>query len=319
MDTTNPCVSHAEYLERAHTHQRETGGLYIPFYNILKKLFEDALQPDEAATRVSSFIFSNSDPLSIYSGVITSIIGAAQELSDARDLGKLANLVLALPQLPDIRNESSKTLYLSFNLKAYEISLDQVITVDDGKIWSDLPGFATDLCDCMRGPTAYINDGTPEHIAEQQWTNQNTFATYLIHGSGNSPCDFACLYQYAFRVLAESLDWDARTVEGMNSLHSLRAAMRWILIAGNEVWERTRSNGGWAVAGPLWLGVVYEDDAGQESNVHSLITSARWSWWATRLDELAEGNMIDEESKAMARSSADRIRGFRGDQGIPLC
>jgi hypothetical protein len=318
MDTTNLCVSHAEYLERVYTYQRETGGHYIPFYDILEKLFEDAIELDEAATRVSSFIFSDSGPLSIYTGVISSIISAAYNLSEARDLEKLANLGLALSRLPEIRNESSETLCLHFDLKDYEITPGQVIKVENGKIWSDLPGFATDLCDCMRGPTAYISDGTPEHIAEQQWTNQNTFAAYLIHGSNNSPCNFDYLYQYALRVLAESLEWDARTVEGMDSLHSLRAAMRWILIAGNEIWERTRTNGGWAVAGPLWLENVYEDDDGEASNMHDLITSARWSWWAARLDELAESNMIDEESKAMAKSSAHSIEGLENVKATAL-
>jgi hypothetical protein len=309
MNTINPCVTHAEYLEQACTYQRETGGLYIPFYDILEKLFDDAIGADEAATHISSFILSHEDFIAIYSGVISSIISAACHLSETRDLEKVANLLLALSRLPDVRNESPHTLHLSFNLKDYEISPGQVIKVEDGKIWSDLPGLATDLGDCMRGPTAYINDGTPEHIAEQQWTNQNTFAAYLIHGSNSSPCNFDYLYQYAFRVLSDSLEWDARTVEGMDSLHSLRAAMTWILIAADEVWERTRTNGGWAVAGPLWLEEVHQD-AKQESDAHSLITSARWSWWAARLDELAESNMIDEESKAMARSSADSIRAF---------
>jgi hypothetical protein len=99
----------------------------------------------------------------------------------------------------------------------------------------------------------------------------------------------------------------------MYSLHSLRAALRWIEIAGYEVRERSRTNGG-AVAGPLWLRDWEEEDANErEINTRNLITSARWLWWAARLDELAAGDMIDEESKAMARSSADKIRGFDWD------
>jgi hypothetical protein len=151
MEIVSPYFSHGEYLERAYAHQEETGGQYIPFYHILEKLFKDLIQPDKAATHVSSFIFSNDDFLSVYSGVVTSIIAAAQQLSEARDLEKLATLVLALSQLPDIRNESSETLDLNFNLNTSEISPGQVIKVDDGKIWSELPGFATDLGDCMRG------------------------------------------------------------------------------------------------------------------------------------------------------------------------
>jgi hypothetical protein len=86
--------------------------------------------------------------------------------------------------------------------------------------------------------------------------------------------------------------------------------MRWIAIAGGEVWNRTRRDGGWAVAGPLWCEEWEEDVDEGASNMHNEITSTRWLWWAARLDQLAESNMIDEESKAMARSSADIIRGF---------
>jgi len=161
------------------------------------------------------------------------------------------------------------------------------------------------------GPTAYINDGLPEHFAEQQWTNQNTFVAYLIHGNVNSSNNFDFLYQFAFRVLADSLEWDSRAVEGMDSLHSLRAAMRWIEIAGEEVWQRAKMNGS-AVAGPLWLTEMHSRDIGVEgSNAHSLITPARWLWWAERLHELAESNMIDDEAKTMARSSAHKVRTYQ--------
>ena len=87
--------------------------------------------------------------------------------------------------------------------------------------------------------------------------------------------------------------------------------MRWIQIAGKHVWERTSTKESYAVAGSLWLREWEEEDfEEQESNVWSLITSARWLWWAARLDELAASNMIDEETKVMARSSADKIRVF---------
>ncbi|KAH0294737.1 hypothetical protein KCU62_g449, partial [Aureobasidium sp. EXF-3399] len=314
MNITSTRCSHEEYLEATYAHQKETGGRHIPLFDILKELFQDTIQPDEAATRLSSFIFLDDDVSSLYSGVLSTIIGAAQELSETGNLEKLANLVLALSRLLDVRNQSSETLHLCFNLKAHDIAPGQVLKVDDGKIWSQLPGFATDLGDC---PTAYINDGVPEHIAEQQWTNQNTFAANLIHSSSDSPCSFDFLYQFAFRVIADSLEWDARTVEGMDSLHSLRAAMRWIEIAGDEVWERTRTNGGWTVAGPLW----YEewerqgsDDEG--SDAHNSVTPARWLWWAKRLHELAESNMIDEEAKTMAGASAHKMREYQDESDV---
>lgn len=158
MEIISVCCSHEEYLEAAYTHQKETGGRYKPLFDILKELFKDTIQPDKAATRVSSFIFSNNDSLSIYYGVLSTTIGAAQELSETGDLEKLANLVLALSRLPDVRNESPETLHLYFNLKAYDIAPGQALKVDDGNIWSDLPGFATDLGDCMRGISHLLSD-----------------------------------------------------------------------------------------------------------------------------------------------------------------
>lgn len=329
MELTSTCCSHDTYLEAAYAYQNETGGRYVPLFDILKELFKDAIQPDEAATRVSALIFSNDDSISIYSDVLSTIIGAAQGLSETRDLEKLADLVLALSRLLDLRNESSGTLHLYVNLKSYDIAPGQVIEFGDGKIWSDLPSFASDLGDCMRGtlifscstsyhhlilypgPTAYINDGTPEYIAEQQWTNRNTFTAYLIRNSTNSPSNFAFLYQFAFRVLADALEWDARTVEGMDSLHSLRAALRWTEIAGDELWERIKTKGS-ARAGHLWLEEWEREGFDErESNAQNSITPARWLWWAARLDELAESNMIDDQSKAMARSCVHKMKRYR--------
>lgn len=161
MDVISTCCSQEEYLNEAHTHQKETGGRYIPLFDILKELLLDAVQPDEAAIHVSSFIFSNDDSLSVYSGVLSTIIAAAHELSEPRDLEKLANLTLALSRLPDMQNESHGMLRLYFNLKYYDIAPGQVIEFDDGEIWSGLPGFATNLGDCMRGISHLLPEFTP--------------------------------------------------------------------------------------------------------------------------------------------------------------
>ena len=166
MELISPCCSYEEYLATAYTYQEESGGQYLPLFDILNELFKDAIQPDEAATRVSSFIFSNDDFVSVYSGVLSTIIGAARELSESCDLKKLASLVLALSRLPDVRNENPEMLRLYFNLKAYDIASGQVIEFEEGKIWSDLPGFATDLVDCMRG--IYLRILTSDTLSKSQ-------------------------------------------------------------------------------------------------------------------------------------------------------
>jgi len=99
----------------------------------------------------------------------------------------------------------------------------------------------------------------------------------------------------------------------MDSLHSLRGAMRWIEIAGEEIWQRAKMNGS-AVAGPLWLTEMHRWDIDvEESSAHNSITPARWLRWADRLDDMAESNMIDEEAKIMARSSALKMREYQDE------
>lgn len=177
MEFISPRYSHDECLEAASTHQKETGGPYILLFDTLKELFSDAIQADEAATRVSVFIFSNEDFLHVYCGVLSTIIAATHELSDTRDLEKLACLMLALSRLPDVRNKGPETLHLYFNLKYYDIASDQVITVDDGRIWSELPSFGSELPsfirDCMRG-TSYL---LPDFISSSNHTSRS----YSLH------------------------------------------------------------------------------------------------------------------------------------------
>ena len=97
-------------------------------------------------------------------------------------------------------------------------------------------------------------------------------------------------------------------------MHSLRGAMRWIEIAGDEVWERTMTNGSRAVAGPLWFEEwQMQGSDEEESNAHNSITPARWLWWAKRLHELAESSVIDEEAKVVARSAAHKMRMIQED------
>ncbi|KAG9587057.1 hypothetical protein KCU77_g6043, partial [Aureobasidium melanogenum] len=312
MEIIDPRFSYEEFIELAYARRKKRGEEDAPFIDILKEVFEGTIQSDEAASRVSSFVFSYDDFLSVYSGVLSTIVGAAHQLSEEDDLHKLADLVLALSRLGDVRNNSNKTLHLSFADKKYGIEPDQVLEIDNGKIWSDLPHFVTDFCEDMQGPTAYLNFGRPEHIAEQEWTNANTFAAFLVHNSSNSPCSFDHLYTFGYRTLADSLEWDAHTVEGMDSLHSLRAALRWMKIAGQNLWYKSSWEGGWAVAGPLWREIVDAEDgwSEQDGNRHTSVTLARWLWWAQRLDELAESKMIDDESKSLAKASAEAIRDF---------
>ncbi|KAI4745477.1 hypothetical protein E4T50_04163 [Aureobasidium sp. EXF-12298] len=315
MEIIDSRFSYEEYIELVYARRKERGEEDAPFIDILKEVFEDTIQSDEAASRASSFVFSYDGFLSVYSGVLSTIVGAAHQLSEEGDLHRLANFVLALSRLGDVRNESAETLHLSFHGKKYEIEPGQIIKVDDGKLWSDLPHFLAEFCENMQGPTAYLNFGRPEHIAEQEWTNANTFAAYLVHNNNNSPCSFDHLYTIGFRTLANSLEWNARTVEGMDSLHSLRAALRWMKTAGQDLWHKSSWEGGWAVAGPLWREIVDAEDGWSEGDEtkYTSITTTRWLWWAERLNELAEGNMIDDESKALARASAETIKSFELD------
>ncbi|THW72862.1 hypothetical protein D6D17_10678, partial [Aureobasidium pullulans] len=276
----------------------------VPLRDISKDLFEDAIGPEEAATKIASCVCVSDDFLTAYLDVIYFIIGAANDLSDEHDLSKLANLTLALSRLPDARNETRRTIQLSFDYKSSEIGPGDIFVVGEGKIWADLPQFAVNLGDSMYGPTAYISDGLAEHWAEQKWTNLNTFAAYLISGSDNTPCPFDYLYLYTFRTITNSLEYDPKTEKGIDSLHSLRSACRWITIAGEQIWTESMRSPRNAAVGPLWHRKYHADlvKSGQWEE-RSLITSQRWLARASRLDELAGSNMIEDELKDMARSS----------------
>lgn len=150
MEIINPHFSYQEFLELAYARRKDRGEENSPFLDILKEVFGDTIQPDEAASQVSSFVFSHDD-LSIYSEVLSTIVDAAHQLSEEDDLHRLTNLLLELSRLGDISNKSTDTLHLSFEGKDYAIAPGQVIEVDDGKIWSDLPHFTTCFGQDMQG------------------------------------------------------------------------------------------------------------------------------------------------------------------------
>lgn len=52
-------------------------------------------------------------------------------ISEQYDLSKLANLTLALSRLPDARNETRRTIRLSFDYKTSEIGPGDVFEVDE--------------------------------------------------------------------------------------------------------------------------------------------------------------------------------------------
>ncbi|KAI5270154.1 hypothetical protein E4T47_06410 [Aureobasidium subglaciale] len=280
MESTTSYGSWTTYLDEAYAYQDKTGGRCVPLFDALRQLFDETVRPDEAAILITSFVMSNVDFLAVYYEVVSVIVSSALKLSKEQDLGKVARTSIVGP--------------------------GQVIEVDGGKLWADLPQFRAELGDSMYGVTGYINDGESEHVAEQQWTSQNTFAAYLFQGSSTSPCDLQFLSLYAFRTIADSLEHDPTTAEGVNSLHNLRSACRWIMIAGEKLWTETMQTRCFAFAGPMRVVEEgYEDDHGRNS-----VTVKRWLAWAKRLHELADSNMVEDELKASAREAADWIKEF---------
>ncbi|THY34432.1 hypothetical protein D6D01_01926 [Aureobasidium pullulans] len=235
MEIVSSLCSWQEHLESVFARQKSQGQS-VPLYDISNDLFEGVIGTKETATKIASFVCASDDFRTAYLDVICFIISAANNLSEQHDLSELANLTLALSRLPDARNETRRTIQLSFDYKSSEIGPGEVVVVHEGKIWADLPQFAVNLGDSMYGPTAYISDGLAEHWAEQKWTNLNTFAAYLISGSNETPCSFDYLYLYTFRTITDSLEYDPKTEKGIDSLHSLRSACRWITIAGEQIW-----------------------------------------------------------------------------------
>lgn len=174
MEIIDSQLSYKEFLEHAYARRKERGEEDATLIDILKEVFEDNIHPDEAANRVSSFVFSHDDFLSVYAGVLSTIVSAAHELSEEDDLHRLANLVLALSRLGDARNKSDGALCLSFESKTCEIEPNQVIEVDDGKIWSDLPHFMTNFCEDMQGILSLHLDTNPHYLTHNDQVLQHT-------------------------------------------------------------------------------------------------------------------------------------------------
>lgn len=154
------------------------------------------------------------------------------------------------------------------------------------------------LLTVIKGPIAYISDGLAEHLAEQRWLNLNTFAVYLICDSDRSGHSFNYLFHYAFQTLTQALEYDPSAVDGAEALLHLSSACRWVLIAGEKLFERTVIAPWYAETGPTWLA----------QGGTNLIYESRWAAWANRLDELVHSNMIAEEVKTLTRESANKIR-----------
>ncbi|THV64062.1 hypothetical protein D6D29_10704 [Aureobasidium pullulans] len=167
MEIVSSLCSWQDHLESVYTHQKSEGQI-VPLRDISKDLFEDAIGSEEAATKIASCVCVSDDFQTAYLEVICFLIGAANNLSEQHDLSKLANLTLALSRLPDARNETRRTIQLSFDHKNSEIGPGDIFVVGEGKIWADLPQFA------VLPPISAT--GLAEHWAEQKWTNLNTFA-----------------------------------------------------------------------------------------------------------------------------------------------
>lgn len=150
MEIVSSFCSCQDHLESVCTHQKSEGQI-VTLYDISKDHFEDAIGSEEAATKIASCVCTSDDFQTAYLEVIYFVIGAANNLSEQHDLSKLANLTLALSRLPDARNETRRTIQLSFDHKNSEIGPGDVIAVGEGKIWADLPQFAVNLGDSMYG------------------------------------------------------------------------------------------------------------------------------------------------------------------------
>ncbi|THZ11387.1 hypothetical protein D6C91_09344, partial [Aureobasidium pullulans] len=128
MEIVSSFCSWQDHLESVYTHQKSEGQI-VTLYDISKDLFEDAIGPEEAATKIASCVCVSDDFQSAYLEVIYFVIGAANNLSEQHDLSKLANLTFALSRLPDARNETRRTIQLSLDYRNSEIGPGDVIVV----------------------------------------------------------------------------------------------------------------------------------------------------------------------------------------------
>jgi hypothetical protein len=261
-----------------------------------RDVLESRCQTQDAAERLANIILEAKGGLKCYDNMWGCFFSAVENFSDFTILSTLADLLACLASLPGPINTPRNTIPVD-STEQLNSQTNRLTIIDDEVqlFWSDLPNFSLYLTERMQGPEAYLSRGETNESAQRTWSNINTFIAILVRDHGIPfPQLFGTCVQYAFETLACALEHPPKSRWGKNMAVHMPAACRWILLAGDAVWEALDAgNKGmpWmVVAGQLWQ----NRDGGRE------VDGRRWAFWKSRFEVLREDLRLDAEMADIA-------------------
>jgi hypothetical protein len=281
----------------------EPASSQVALLQIFTDALDDNITPGTAATQIFDWVLSVPvtdvcyDIYTAYTNMMGVLFSGAQELSSWH-LKVLADLAIELGNLPDVYNNSDKTLeWEGYTIRVLPGERIQLPCQSGGMLWSGLPDFASrignELC---RGPPSYFNRFEARGYdqreiyrqAETRYANINTFAALvtLRHPpQGSQMC--SCLH-FAFAVIA-FLEHGSDTNRGRFRHLAARAAAIWIIIAGKElVALGSPPSSHDYISGSLW-----EAEGGTNT-----VDVNRLRFWKDRFQQLREsGDLVSYEAE----------------------
>jgi len=114
---------------------------------ILEVLLSFDTSPKDSAAKTASLILSREDVDTPWNNLLGLILDAAENFTEEKELGALVDYVVELASLPDAVNEAPETKIL----EKLSIEPGQAIVFEEGKLWSDLPGFSANVTERFQG------------------------------------------------------------------------------------------------------------------------------------------------------------------------
>jgi hypothetical protein len=261
-----------------------------------RDVLESRCQPQDAAQRLANIILEATEGLKCYDNMWGCFFSAVEHFSDMTILSTLADLLACLASLPGPINTLRNTIS-NDSIEQLNIQTNRLTIIDDEVqlFWSDLPSFSLFLTERMQGPEAYLSRGETNETAQRTWSNINTFIAILVRDHGTAfPQLFGTRVEYAFSTLACALEHPPKSRWGKNIAVHMPAACRWILLAGDAVWEALDAG----FEGQPWMvmpGQLWENQNGGRE-----VDGRRWAFWKFRFEVLREDLRLDAEMADIA-------------------
>lgn len=252
---------------------------------VLSQLLIGAAATSESVAQTASLVVSHQYPDTAFANLLGMVLKAAEAIEDQTALQRLADWLVDLAHLPDAVNDTGdskvipETRLPDGSVGDRIIQPGELIELESGKLWRDLPGFAMNVTESTQGPEQYLvvhlGHDSPE-VATAKWKNLNTFLAMIIaHPNARDVPVLARTTTAGFKMFVMALEYP-RDREAL-AMH-IPAAEQMMRIAGDTLGRIDGSTLYRWPAGPLWAQHANDDTS----------DFARFAFWRRRLALWAE-------------------------------